>query len=201
MPNECRHNPFHDLHKALRLGHCRMLAALGAHDFADAASTAELLAGFGGLLALNRRHAEAEQAELDRAVSKAPEIAAHAKQDHAGHLAALAELQSLVRSVQVAAPARRNIAGQSLYRCYALFAASDMARMDAEETALLGLLHQALTDDELRDMEGRILRTLSRDELETCMSLSGPAFSPSERPAALAKLTTAIASQPASPAG
>lgn len=197
MPNECRHNPFHDLHKALRLGHCRMLAALGAHDFADGASTAGLLGEFGNLLALNRRHAELEQAELGRAAAKAPGIAAHAGQDHAGHLAALAELKSLVRSVQVAAPARRNIAGQSLYRCYALFAASDMARMDAEETELLGLLHQALTDEELREIEGRILRALNREELETCMLLSEPAFSPSERPAALAKLSTAIAAAPA----
>lgn len=181
MPDESRHNPFQALHKALRHGHCRMLPELGAGDFGDDGTSGGLLQRLVQNLDLCRAAAEARQfALLEAAVAKGLEIDAPSCQDHSGHMAALTELQSLVRAVNVAAPQRRRPAGRSIYRCYALYASSDMARMDEDETVLLGRLHDRLSDAELRTLEGRTYAALSHEHFLGLMRLLLPALSTSE---------------------
>jgi hypothetical protein len=194
MPDETRHNPFYFTHKALRFGHCRMLAALGMHDFTDDRPSADLLETLAQLIALSRFDLEAEKTVLLPALAaRKPGAAAEQEREQSCHMAALAELESLIRAVNVATAQRRNIAGRALYRCYALFAAADMARMDSEETCLLATLHQAFADDELRGLEGRLLAHLPEEELGTCLQLMMPALNAPERLAFLERLAQMVA--------
>lgn len=193
LPNESRHNFYDHFHKALRLGHCRMLAELGAQDFSVDAGTRQLMEKLNRLLELSRTHLECEASEVHPALeARRPGITITAAQDLAGHRNALAELESLIRSVKVATPSRRNIAGQALYRCYALFAASDMAHMDAEETELMAVLHEAFTDDELRAMETSMIRAIPPQEMAGFMELMMPALNDPGRMAVLARLQCAM---------
>ena len=189
MPDETRHNPFHLLHKALRSGHCRMLSELGAQDFSDDAAAGRLLLRLVQQLDLYRAVAEARQEAL--LATLAPhglEVAAATCQDHASHLTALAELESLVRAVNVAAPQRRRLAGRSIYRCFALYAAADMERMDEDETTLLTTLHHGLGDEELRQIEARSFGDLAPAHLQLVSRMLLPALSAAEVEALLGVL-------------
>lgn len=193
MPDETRHNPFLLLHRALRFGHCSMLAELGAQDFGDDAAASRMLARLVRQLALHRGVAAARHAALAEAL--APHgltPPADACVDHAGHLTALSELESLVRAVTVAAPQRRRAAARSIYRCHALYAAADMTRLDEEETVLLSFLHQVLADDALRGLELRCLLGLPREELQALLRLLLPAVPGAEAEALLAGLQRAM---------
>lgn len=181
MPDESRHNPFQALHKALRHGHCRMLPELGAGDFGDDAVSGALLQRLVQHLDLCRATAEARQRALLGAIAaQGLEANPTSCQDHAGHMSALTELQSLVRAVNVAAPQRRRPAGRSIYRCYALYASSDLARMDEDETVLLASLHDRLSDAELRTLEGRTYAALSHEHFLGLMRLLLPALATAE---------------------
>lgn len=189
MPDENRQNPFRILHKALRHGHCRMVCSLGAQDFADGARTAPLLDRLGRIIALSRGVLEARQDVLQPLLkAKAHAVHEQAAAEDASLAAALAELDSLIRALHVATPARRPVAGRALYRCYSLFAAADMARMDAEETALLAVLHQCLDDAALCGIEAALFRWLSPQQLETLMQIMLPALGSAERCNVLAQL-------------
>ena len=189
MPDEGRHSPFQTLYKALRFGHCRMLSELGAQDFGDAAAADRMLPQLVRQLELYRAVADAAQAallaELGQRGIPAP---AASGEDHAGHLVALAELQSLVRAVAVAAPQRRRLAGRSIYRCFALYASADLERMDEDETLLLSNLHLALDDDTLRAIEARTLGGLTTEHCQSVLQLLRPALSPPEFDALLGRL-------------
>lgn len=181
MPDEARPNPFYLLNKAVRFGHCRMLLDLGVQDFGDDAGASRLMVKMVGHLDLYRAMSEAREVALLEA------LAAHRLgvdishcQDHAGHLQALTELASLVRAVNVAAPQRRRPASRSIYRCYALYAASDMARMDEDETLLLATLHDRLPDETLRGIEGRAFALLTPPDVAALLHLLRPALSAQE---------------------
>ena len=189
MPDETRHNPFRLLHKALRFGHCRMLLELGAQDFNDDAAAARLLSRLAQQLDLCRAVAEARQeALLTTLATHGQEVAATTCEDHVSHLTALAELESLVRAINVAAPQRRRPAGRSIYRCFALYVAADMERMDEDETMLLTALHQTLGDDDLRMIEGRSFGDLPPDHLLLLTRLLLPGLSSAEVEALLGVL-------------
>lgn len=182
LPDDKRHNFYDGFHKALRLGHCRMLASLGSHDFSDMQRSRGLLAELRQFITLGRLHLAVEDSAIHAALeARRRGAGAAARQEHAGHNEALSELESLIRSVEVATTARRSIAGHALYRCYALFAAADMSQMNDEETKLLGLLHQLFSDEELTAMEARMLQDIPADALISFISLMMPAQSLAER--------------------
>lgn len=189
MPDETRHNPFHLLHKALRFGHCRMLCELGAQDFGDEAVANRVLPQLVRQLSLFRAVAEARQSALmDALARRGLEMPTATVEDHASHMAALAELQSLVRAVYVAAPQRRRLAGRSIYRCYALYTSADMERMDEEETILLTALQEGLEEDDLRAIAGRTFGGLPPDHFEQIAGLLLPALSTAELEGLLGEL-------------
>lgn len=193
MPDESRHNPFHALNKALRSGHCRMIAGLGVQDFRDEAASARLMLRLARQLELGRAVAEAQHAALlPQQAQSSLAAAAAACQDQLSQLAALAELQSLLRAFGVATPQRRAAAGRGLYRCYALFVAADMTRMDGQETTLLVQLQHVLDDEGLRALECESLRQLPPDQLDPLLRLALPALPAREDGALLAALERAI---------
>jgi hypothetical protein len=181
-PDETRYNFYHVIHKALRFGHCRMLAAIGANDFTNDEATAGLLADLRQMIMLGRSHLEGENREIHTALeARVPGASSHAAEDHGHHEQSFAEIESLIRAVEVALPARRELAGQALYRRYALFAAADFEHMNEEETELLGALHKAFTDEELRAIEGRIVAAIPPQKMLAAARLMMPALNHPER--------------------
>lgn len=180
--DESRHNFYHIIHKALRLGHCRMLAALGSHDYRDAARTAELMADLRGLILLGQGHLEGEDREIHAPLEqRKPGSSAHAADDHEDHAHSFAEIETLIRAVEAATDATREAAGHALYKRYALFAAHDFEHMNAEETELLATLHEAFTDEELHGMEGRIVAAIPPPKMASYLKLMIPAMNHRER--------------------
>lgn len=191
--DDSRHNFYHSMHKALRLGHCRMLAELGAHDYATASDTATLLQRLRALIELDRAHLDGENREIHPALeTRQPGAATQAAEDHAHQEQAFAELESLIRAVDVAIASRRPLAGQALYHRYALFAAADMEHMYAEETEVLSALHAAFSDDELIAIEARMVGAIAPPEMAAYMSLMVPALNQGERAAFLTRMRNAL---------
>ena len=193
IPDENRHNFYHAIHKALRLGHCRMLPALGSNNYHDDTRTAVLMAELRNLLDLGKSHLEGENREIHAALEeRAPGASAHAADDHEDHERSFAELEELIRAVEAAAPPAREKAGRALYRRYAIFAAHDIEHMNAEETEMLVALHGAFTDEELRAIEGRIVSAVPPQKMASYMALMAPALNHGERVELIAKLQKAM---------
>lgn len=189
IPDETRYNFYHVIHKALRLGHCRMLAAIGANDFENETTTRTLLDDLRALIVLGRSHLESENREIHAALeARMPGASAHAADDHGHHEQSFAELESLARSVDVAVPGRRTHAGRALYRRYALFAADDLHHMNEEETDLLCALHKAFNDEELHAIEGRIVAAIPPAKMMAYAKLMLPALNHPERVELLSKM-------------
>lgn len=66
--SEGRYNFYHNIHKALRLGHCRNLAAIGATDFTNEAVMAGLLAQLRQFLVPGKGHLYGENREIHTAL-------------------------------------------------------------------------------------------------------------------------------------
>lgn len=196
LPNESRHNFYHNIHKGLRLGHCRMLAALGSQDFGNETTTRALMAELRLLINLGRSHLEGENREIHSALeSRRPGASSRAADDHRHHEQAFAELESLIRAVEAATQGNRNRAGNALYKRYAIFAAADIEHMHEEETALLCELQEAFSDDELHAIEGRIVSAIAPQKMMAYMKLMMPALNHPERVGMLAKLKSAMPPQ------
>ena len=196
VPDENRYNFYRNIHKALRLGHCRMLPALGALDYRDRPRTETVMAELRNLMALGRGHLEGENREIHAVLEqRAPGASTPAADDHADHEQSFAEIEEMIVMIEQAAIPERELLGCRLYRRYAVFVAHDLEHMDIEETELLKALHDAFTDDELVAMEGRIVAAVPPQKMAAVMMLMAPALNHGERVELVAKLQKAMSEQ------
>lgn len=196
VPDETRYNFYRNIHKALRLGHCRMLPALGALDYRDRARTEAVMADLRNLLALGRGHLEGENREIHSALEqRAPGASAHAADDHKDHERGFEEIEELIAMIEQATLPERELMGRRLYRRYAVFAAHDLEHMDIEETELLTALHEAFTDTELMEIEARIVAAVPPQKMAAVMMLMAPALNHGERVDLIAKLQKVMPEQ------
>lgn len=195
-PDETRYNFYRNIHKAIRLGHCRLLAALGSNDFTRDEPTAKLLGELRNFLMLGKGHLEGENREIHAALEqRMPGASSHAAEGHEDHEKAFEELEALMRAVETAPRLEKEKAGRALYYRYALFAAHDFEHMNEEETELLCALQDAFTEEELHAIEGRIVQAIPAPKMAAAMSLMVPALNHGERVELLAKLRTAMPQQ------
>ena len=192
-PDETRYNFYRNIHKAIRLGHCRLLAALGSNDFTKNDPTAKLLADLRGFLMLGKGHLEGENREIHAALEqRMPGASSHAAEGHEEHEQAFAELEALMQAVETAKQGEKEKAGRALYYRYALFAAHDLEHMNEEETELLCALQDAFTEEELHAIEGRIVSAIPAPKMAAAMSLMVPALNHGERVELLSQLRQAM---------
>lgn len=195
-PDETRYNFYRNIHKAIRLGHCRLLAALGSHDFTKDEATAKLLVDLRGFLMLGKGHLEGENREIHAALEqRMPGASSHAAEGHEEHEQAFAELEALTQAVETAKRDEKEKAGRALYYRYALFAAHDLAHMHEEETELLCALQDAFSEEELHAIEGRIVSAIPAPKMAAAMSLMVPALNHGERVELLSTLRMAMPQQ------
>jgi len=193
VPDDTRYNFYHAIHKALRLGHCRMLPALGSLDYRDRARTDVVLADLRGLMAVGQGHLDGENREIHTALEqRAPGASSHAADGHDDHERSFAEIEELIVLIEQASLPERELLGRRLYKRYAAFVAHDLEHMDIEETELLTALHDAFTDEELKAIEGRIVAAIPQQKMAAVMMLMAPALNHAERVELIAKLQKAM---------
>ena len=193
VPDDTRYNFYHAIHKALRLGHCRMLPALGSLDYRDRARTDVVLADLRGLMAVGQGHLDGENREIHTALEqRAPGASSHAADGHDDHERSFAEIEELIVLIEQAPLPERELLGRRLYKRYAAFVAHDLEHMDIEETELLTALHDAFTDEELKAIEGRIVAAIPQQKMAAVMMLMAPALNHAERVELIAKLQKAM---------
>lgn len=193
VPNTTRHNFYHVIHKALRLGHGRMLTAIGSTDFTDSAAASRTIGMVREFLMLGRSHLEGENREIHAALEiRAPGASSHAADDHEGHERSFAELEAMLHVIETAPAAGKPAAARTLYHRYALFAAHDFEHMYEEETELLAALHEAFSDDELQAIEGRIVSAIPPAKMAAYLKIMMPAMNQPERAAMLAHMHQAM---------
>jgi hemerythrin-like domain-containing protein len=188
-----RKNFYRAIHKTLRFGHARILAALGSADFGNEQAVAALFAQLRGFLALGKGHLDGENREIHTALeARAPGATFHAAGDHDDHEESFVILENLMQAVEAAEVSERNAKGRDLYYRYALFMAHDLEHMNEEETELLALLHMYFTDEELEAIEHRIVSAIPPEKMMATMSLMIPALNHGERLEMLGKLRMAL---------
>lgn len=193
VPDETRYNFYRNIHKALRLGHCRMLPALGSLDYRDRARAEAVMADLRNLMAVGRGHLEGENREIHAALEqRAPGASSHAADDHEDHERSFAEIEEMIVMIEQAPLPERELLGRRLYRRYAVFVAHDFDHMDIEESELLMALHEAFTDDEMKAIEDRIVAGVPPQKMAAVMMLMAPALNHSERVDLVAKLQKAL---------
>ncbi len=153
MINERRHDLYGAVHKGIRAAHMRCLVAIGATDATSDAQIERLVAELSEHLAMCGTHLEDEGAS------------AHAAEDHDDHLHSFEELTALLSQLAAAAPDNRAPLLAALYRRFGRFVADDLLHMEHEEHVLLPDLQAAFTDEELRELEGRIVATIPPEHM------------------------------------
>ncbi len=162
QPN--RHDPYGAVHKGLRAAHLRCLVAIGATDPHRDGDIDRLTAEIADHLTMCRTHLEDENTFIHAALEqRRPGASAHAAEDHDDHEQTFRDLNACLSRLVSSAPERRAAALAALYRRFARFVADDLLHMDHEEEVLLPDLQAAFTDNELREIEGRIVAAIPPD--------------------------------------
>ncbi len=164
MSHTNRHDPYGAVHKGLRAAHMRCLVAIGAADPGSDADIERLAAAIADHLTMCRTHLDDENVFIHAALEeRRPGASVHAAEDHDDHEQSFAELDALLARLVSTAPEQRPAACAALYRRFCRFVADDIQHMDHEESILLPDLQAAFSDDELREIEGRIVAAIPPD--------------------------------------
>lgn len=186
-----RHDLYRAVHKGLRRGWALLLARLGADGTGSTA--AELRA----IAALASAHLVHEESQIHTALEqRLPGATVRLDHDHRDHEVRLAEVLETLDAWEGAGPAERPGLAHVLYLRTAGFVAADFAHMEAEETELLPLLHAAFTDEELREIEGRIIAAIPPEQMLDFLRLIIPAVTPAERRDLLAGMRAGMPAGP-----
>jgi len=184
-----RYDIYLPIHKGLRAFLCQLLPELGRMDTDDDEAVAEILASLRVLIALCHAHAHNEDTLVHPALeARAAGATAQVEAEHHAHrvsldiLGAQADLVARSRGVARAAAALR------LYRLLALLTGESFIHMHAEEVEHNAALWATHSDAELRDLEARIVASLSPEESALALRWILPALTPVERLAFLLPL-------------
>lgn len=159
-------------HQGLRRALARLLVRHGTPGRRPAAGDAEALEAL-------RREIDLSATHPRRAEGRLP---AGGMRD-----AGLSELALLVESIAAAPAAERPDWGRRLHRRFGHLVAEELARMEAEEAALLPLLLTMLTREEVAMLEARIPAVIPPAQARAVLALALPAMGMAERAALVAR--------------
>lgn len=188
-----RHDPYGAVHKGIRVAHMRCLVAIGSADCTNDAAIRHLIAELAHHLAMCNTHLEDENSVLHTALeARRPGASAHASEDHDDHLQSFRELKDLIDRLASAPREQRPALVAALYRRFGRFVADDLLHMEHEEHVLLPELQAAFSDSELRELEGRIVATISPEHMVLFMDAILSALPPADSAAMLAAMKSAM---------
>ena len=175
-------NIFGPVHKSIRRALADVLSQLGAADFDDAESLAQLGRGVEETLTYCEQHVQHEERVVRPACvgRLIPEVF---DTGHPEHLRMIAELRAQLAVLSAAPAGQRTDLGHTLYLHFSVFAADCLHHMAEEERVLLPLMRRTLGDEELFAIRDRILASLSPAEQAQSARLMLGAMNSSERSA------------------
>lgn len=168
------------IHKGLRLAHAGLIVRLGEAD--PVADQKVLLDDLLAHLNIAAGHLDHEDSFIHPALDAA---AAGATDDlvehHLSHRHDLELLLALIAGLRTA-PGETRLAGwRELYLSFCAFVAADLEHMAHEETVIWPKLCAHFSDEQLAELEMRIVGSLSPDETIAVMRIMLPAMAPQER--------------------
>lgn len=168
------------IHKGLRLAHAQLIVRLGAAD--PIADQKVLLEDLLAHLDSASGHLDHEDSFIHPALEGAtPGATRNLAEHHRSHRDVLVGLRTLIDGVQTAPRETRPAAWRELYLAFCAFVAADLEHMHHEETVIWPLLCARFSDEELADLEMRIVGSLSPGETVAAMRIMLPAMAPEER--------------------
>jgi len=177
-----RHDMYSGIHKALRAMMADTLLAVGRMDVDDGLERARVTERVLELLQLCGSHLQHENdfvhAAIEARAPGASDRIGHEHEDHARHIAQLADAVAVLRGCD---PAARPGAAARLYRELALFVAENFQHMHVEETAHNAVLWARYTDAELEAVHDALVGAIRPDEMMVTMRWLVPFMNPAER--------------------
>lgn len=181
MDTTNRYDIYAFIHKGLRAFMAHTLVRVGRLDANDADEVAEVGAEVQALLDVCRGHLGHENDFVHGAMqARAPGSADGIAGEHEEHLTAIEHLAGLLAKV----PGQPQ-AAQALYRALSAFVAENFEHMQREETAHNAVLWAHYSDEEILDIEHRIVASLTPEEAQLTMRWMLPHMTPAERAAML----------------
>jgi hypothetical protein len=180
-----RHSLYREIHKGLRSLLLGLVEHAGRTSFSDASEVASLNERVRACFRLLELHAHHENTfigpELER---RLPELARHIGTAHESHEPQMSGLLELLDSI---AAGDGNAPGQGHAFVVALskLAAELMLHMAEEEELVMPALWRVATDDELIEIEQRLVGSIPSDEMESYLRWMIPAMNTPERIAML----------------
>jgi len=194
------HDLYGPIHKGLRLAHCRLLIRLGAVDVLDRGALATVLADLRAQMILSAAHLDHEEREIHAALEqRVPGAARDLYADHEHHRASFVTIEMAIAAVEATEPSRRRPAVHRLYLAFTRFVGDDFAHMAEEEQTILPVLQDLFTDEELIEIEGRIMAALTPDRMIAYAQLMIPAAGPADRVALLNRVRDGMIREGAQP--
>jgi hypothetical protein len=167
------------VHKGLRLAHSQMIIRLGQADYVHGSD--QLLCDLRAHLAIAAKHLDHEEVFIHAVLASAPAYLLVLNEQHEQHRSRLAGLNAAIERLEVATPDQRPMQGRMLYLAFSAYVAEDLEHMAHEETEIWPLLCALFTDEQLADLEMRIIATLTPEDNIAMMRMILPALSSSER--------------------
>jgi hypothetical protein len=183
QPGPHRIDLYHDIHKGLRACLCDAFGKLARMDLDDVAESEATIQTLRDMLRFCISHVEHENAFIHTAMeARHPGSSSRTSHDHPGHEAAIAALTQSCDAFEQTSDrnARRDIWNR-LQRDLALFIGENLVHMEVEESHNNRILQSAYSDSELIALHGRLVASLTPEEMATSMRWMMIGLAPEER--------------------
>lgn len=178
------------IHKGLRLFMADTLGRVGWLDVDDSAEVAATLGQVQTLLEFCRAHLAHENAFVHTALeARRAGATTRIADEHDSHLDAIAALDADAAALRALPSAP---AAHRFYRHLALFVADNLEHMNLEETSHNAALWATHSDEELADVQQRLVACVPPAEMALVLRWMVPAMTPAERAAMLGGMAAQV---------
>jgi len=165
QPSEDRYNIYAVVHKGLRGFMTDVLLKLGRMDVTDACERDQVLQQLRGLLAMCRGHLQHENDFVHPAIARSDaQLSSRTAHEHIEHVTQIDALERQIAQLESADPDRDAALARKLYLNVSVFVAENFTHMIVEETENHRALIQACTEEQVFEIEHRIVASLAPEE-------------------------------------
>jgi len=177
-----RHDVYGPVHKGLRRAQGKLLADLGATDFDNEAETNAIIGRMRQILDLARLHLSHEDTHVHTRIHDRSDGGTEDLDDqHKEHRETFRRFADMLDEIERATSPNRVVLGNRLYLDFAAYVGDDLQHMNKEETVTWPLLCSLYSDEELMEMEGQIIGSLTPEQTMAFMSIIVPAINRTQR--------------------
>lgn len=181
-----RHDVYGPVHKGLRKAQGELLTAIGCASFDDEAECGAVLGRLRQILELASLHLSHEDKFVRTAINERSDAGTEViDAQHKEHRGAFTQFEDLATEIERATGPHRISLGRKLYTDLAEYMSEDLEHMNEEETETWPLLCSLYSDEELMQLEGQIIGSLTPEQSMAFMSIMIPAINKSQRGALL----------------